>query len=70
MNHKISGDGAAAVDPSYHWQGLETCPRGALVWLLTRWGRGIEGIYKQGDTGVVAWCPKPKTPPEIKALMR
>lgn len=70
MDVKVTNTGNVAVDQDYHWQSLSTCPRGALVWLLTRWGRGIEGIYKQGDTGVVAWCPKPKIPPEIKELMR
>lgn len=68
--YKISGDGTTAVDPDYYWQTLDTCPRGVSVWLLTRWGRGIEGSYTLGDTGVVAWCPKPKIPQHIKELMR
>jgi hypothetical protein len=67
---KISSVSNTAVDQTYYWQGLETCPRGANVWLLTRWGRAVDGIYTPGDFGVVAWCPKPKIPPEIKELMR
>lgn len=67
---KISAVSGHAVDQTRFWQPLDTCPRGAPVWMLTRWGRSIEGIYNPGDNGVVAWCPKPKIPPEIKELMQ
>ena len=70
MTHKISGDGTTAVDPDYFWRTLDTCPRGVSVWLLTRWGRAIDGQYNPNSFGIVAWCPKPKIPQHIKELMR
>lgn len=69
MTHKISGDGKAAVDPKYHWLDLDTAPKGKSVWLLTRHGVGIHGQYN-GQNDIVAWCPKPKIPAHIKALMK
>jgi hypothetical protein len=67
--HKISGDGTTAVDPDYYWRSLDTCPRGVSVWLLTRWGRAIDGQWGDKTLDIVAWCPKPKIPQHIKELM-
>jgi hypothetical protein len=58
------------VDQCYYWKHIDTCPRGVSVWLLTRWGRGIEGIYRAGDMDVIGWAPKPKIPDELKELMK
>ena len=68
--HKISDDGTTAVDPNYYWQDLSTCPRGVSVWLLTRYGKPIDGQWDGQDKNVVAWCPKPKIPQHIKELMK
>lgn len=69
MTHKISSDGTTAVDPDYWWRSLDGAPRGVSIWLLTRHGKPIDGQWS-GQKDLVAWCPKPKIPPEIKALMR
>ena len=67
---KVSSTHKVAVDQDYFWQPLETCPRGANVWLLTKYGKSIEGMYAPGDKTVVAWCPRPKVPEWAKALMK
>ena len=68
MNHKISGDGTTAVDPNYYWQSLSTCPRGVSVWLLTKYGKAIDGQFT-GQKDIVGWCPKPKIPDWMKEMM-
>ena len=68
MTHKISGDGTTAVDPNYYWQSLSTCPRGVSVWLLTKYGKAIDGQFI-GQKDIVGWCPNPKIPQHIKELM-
>ena len=68
MTHKISGDGTTAVDPDYYWLPLISCPRGVSVWLLTRWGKAIDGQYS-GQADIVGWCPKPKIPSWMKEMM-
>ena len=44
---------------------LESCPSNLNVWLLTRFGKAIDGKYT-GQQDVVGWCPKPKIPPHLK----
>lgn len=69
MTHKISSDGTTAVDPDYYWLSLGTAPRGVSLWLLTKYGRAIDGQYTE-QKDIVAWCPKPKIPNHIKELMK
>lgn len=69
MTHKISSDGSTAVDPNYYWQDLRTAPRGVSLWLLTKYGKPIDGQYT-GQKDIVGWCPKPKTPDFMKELMK
>lgn len=69
MTYKISGDGTTAVDPDYYFKCLSTCPRGVSVWLLTKYGRAIDGQYS-GQKDIVGWCPKPKIPDFMKELMK
>lgn len=68
MTHKISSDGTTAVDPSYYWQHLDTAPRGVSIWLLTKYGKAIDGQWL-GQDDVVGWCPKPKIPQWMKEMM-
>ena len=68
MSYKISGDGTTAVDHDYYWRSLDTCPRGVSVWLLTRYGRAIDGQWN-GQEDMVGWCPKPKIPTWMKEMM-
>lgn len=68
MTHKISSDGTTAVDPSYYWLSLSTAPRGVSIWLLTKYGKPIDGQYT-GQSDVVGWCPKPKIPAWMKEMM-
>lgn len=68
-DYKVSGDGTTAVDPHYYWRDAPSAPRGVSVWLLTRYGKAIDGQYT-GQKDVVGWCPKPKIPDHIKELMK
>jgi len=69
MTYKISSDGTTAVDHNYYFQHLDSCPRGVSVWLMTRYGKAIDGQYT-GQKDIVGWCPKPKIPESMKELMR
>lgn len=68
MTYKISGDGTTAVDPDYFWQDIQSCPRGVSVWLLTKYGKAIDGQYT-GQTDIIGWCGKPKIPVWMKKLL-
>lgn len=60
MTHQTSSDGAAAVDPNYYWQPIETCPRGVKVQLLGRSGVAMYGCYNPKDRFFTHWAPLPK----------
>lgn len=62
MTVKLTSDKAAAVDQSYFWQPLETCPLSAKVQLLTQGGIAVYGQYSKGQPGFLGWAPLPKRP--------
>lgn len=62
MTVKITSDKAAAVDQSYFWQPLETCPLSAKVQLLTTGGVAVYGQYHREAKGYLGWAPLPKKP--------
>lgn len=69
IEYRLSSDGTTAVDPNYFYRTMDSCPVNASVWLLTKYGKAIDGVYR-GEPDIVGWCPKAKIPPEIKELMR
>lgn len=62
MTVKITSDRAAAVDQSYFWQPMDTCPRSAKVQLLGRGGVAVYGQFNGSDPFWVGWAPLPKRP--------
>ena len=69
MTWRISTDGTTAVSKEVQYLPLSECPRGVYVWLLTRYGKAIDGIYS-GQDDVVGWFPKPTIPKYMKELLR
>lgn len=65
-NVKLTGDRAAAVDQTYFWQPLKTCPLSAKVQLLTEGGVAVYGQYNKGQKGYKGWAPLPKKPEWMK----
>ncbi len=62
MSVKVTNDKAAAVDQTYYWRSLETCPLSVKVQLLTLGGVAVYGQYHRGARGYVGWAPLPKKP--------
>lgn len=63
---KITADRAAAVDQTYHWQPLDTCPLSVKVQLLTTTGVAVYGQFSGGTKGYIGWAPLPKKPEWMK----
>lgn len=63
MTHKLSADGAAAVDLDYYWQPVDTCPLGVKVQLLSIAGVAVYGNYIRNDDFWVGWAPLPRKRP-------
>jgi hypothetical protein len=59
---KIDNSGKAAVDVTYFWQPISTCPRGVKVQLLGKGGVAMYGIFTRNDTFYTHWAPLPKVP--------
>jgi hypothetical protein len=55
----IDSTGTAAVDHTYFWQPMDTCPRGVKVQLLNAGGVAVYGQY-QTDSFWKGWAPLPK----------
>jgi len=60
---KVNRD--AAVDHSYFWQPMETCPHGVKVQLLNLGGVATYGKYT-GKGEWLGWAPLPKIKKEKK----
>lgn len=56
--------GYAAVDSSYFWQPMDTCPRGVKVQLLGTGGVAMYGIFSKPNEFFTYWAPLPKVPKE------
>lgn len=64
---RLTSDGAAAVDHSYYWRRMETCPLGTKVQLLTDGGVGIYGlVFTHTRACFRGWAPLPKKPEWMK----
>lgn len=48
-----------AVDQEYYWRGMDTCPRGCKVQLLSQHGVAVYGQYDGKDKQWVQWAPLP-----------
>lgn len=62
MTVKLNNDKSVAVDQTYFWQPLHTCPLSAKVQLLTDGGVAVYGQYQPGVGGYLGWAPLPKKP--------
>lgn len=69
MTWRISTDGSTAVSTEVEYLPLSECPRNVSVWLLTRYGKPVDGIYT-GQSDVVGWSPKPMIPKFMKELLK
>jgi hypothetical protein len=58
----VDSSGTTAVDATYFWQPLETCPRGVKVQLLGKGGVAMYGIFNGRDEFYTHWAPLPKKP--------
>ncbi len=61
MNMKIR-DNQVAVDHSYFWQHMSTCPRGVKVQLLGSGGVATYGTFNGSEDFWIGWAPLPKVP--------
>lgn len=52
---------STAVDANYHWQPMETCPRGCKVQLLGGGGVAMYGVYNGTTDWYEGWAPLPTT---------
>lgn len=55
-----------AVDRSYLWQPIATCPRGVKVQLLGAGGVAHYGLYNGKDPFWCGWAPLPSIPESMK----
>lgn len=62
MTVKLTNDKSTAVDQTYFWRPLDTCPLSAKVQLLTQGGVAVYGQYSRGQPGYLGWAPLPKKP--------
>ena len=68
-SHTPSGH-PVAVDRTYYYQPMASCPRGQKVTLLTQYGIATHGQFDGKDTQFIGWAPLPKVPSEMKGLMK
>jgi hypothetical protein len=60
---KVNTDKRVAVDQTYYWQRMDTCPLGAKVQLLTDGGVAIYGLISVHTREYFAgWAPLPNKP--------
>lgn len=66
MTVTLSNDKAAAVDQTYYWRPMTTCPVSAKVQLLGRGGVAVYGSWDGKADWWRGWAPLPKVPAEWK----
>ena len=66
MTVKINGGRSVAVDQSYYWREMTSCPVGTKVQLPGRGGVATYGKWNGKDDFWLAWAPLPNVPPGIK----
>ena len=62
MTVKLTSDKAAAVDQTYYWRPMQTCPLSAKVQLLGKGGVAVYGVYDGHSDWWQGWAPLPKKP--------
>ena len=62
----IDSSGQAAVDSTYFWQPISTCPRGVKVQLLGEGCVAMYGILNRDNSFFTHWAPLPKIPKDVK----
>ena len=60
----LDSSAKVSVDKSYHWQPMETCPRGVKLQLLGAGGVAIYSSYDGKDTFWQGWAPLPTRKPK------
>lgn len=55
----LDSSAEVAVDKFYHWQPIETCPRGVKLQLLGEGGVAVYSQYNGKDTFWQGWAPLP-----------
>ncbi len=69
MTVRLTSDRVAAVDQTYFWRTMDTCPLSTKVQLLGRGGVAVYGLYDGKSEWWVGWAPLPKVPAEWKEKM-
>jgi hypothetical protein len=62
----MTDNNPVAVDQTYYWQPMATCPLSVKVQLLGRGGVAIYGQFSGHDSFVVGWAPLPNKPDWMK----
>ncbi len=62
MTQILNKDQTVAIDSTYHWQKMETCPRGVRVQLLGNGGVATYGVYNGDRSFWRMWAPLPTKP--------
>lgn len=60
MNLRVNQSEGVAVDPSYYYRPMSTCPRGCKVLPLTRNEIAVIGSWNGKDDQFIGWSPLPK----------
>jgi len=66
MNIKISQMAKVAVDQTYFWQPMESCPKGVKVQVLPKEGVARYEAVTSKSQGLLAWAPLPNKPEWLK----
>ena len=66
MTVRLTADRSAAVDQTYYWRAMDTCPLSTKVQLLSPGGVAIYGLYDGKSKTWLGWAPLPKVPAEWK----
>lgn len=66
MSVKLSSDKTVAVDQTYYWRPMNTCPVSAKVQLLGRGGVAVYGAWDGKSDWWRGWAPLPKVPHDWK----
>jgi hypothetical protein len=59
MAVQLNSERNVAVDKTYYWQPIATCPRGVKVQLLGLGGVAVYGQYSGKDAFWTHWAPLP-----------
>ena len=64
---ELNRDNTVAIDRTYYWLPIATCPLGVKVQLLGAGGVAVYGNYNGKDKWWTHWAPLPTLRPEDKA---